>query len=445
MIVSKFGGTSVADGSRFAAVARLIASGPAQPRLVVVSAMARVTRELLRIGQVAAGAPAEAREGLEGVLERHRVAIEEARAPASERAWLDDAIEAEQSRVLELLAAAEREGITTARSADRILAVGELLSSRILAATLRGQGVAVTWIDPRDLVVTDSGFGAARPDPAAIARRVERLARPALERGDVVVTGGYVGRARDGATTTLGFEASDYSATLLGAALVAPQVEIWTDVDGVASADPKVVAGARVIPNLSYEEAADLAFFGAGVLHPDTMAPLVPLGASIRVRNSFRPEAPGTVIASAEIGPGIRGVTTRGPFSPAELAGLLAGECGARAFRARNGHPLPAVVEASRLQLPALELPSGDLLKRLVGFADGSPDGLSVVSLVGAQVPSISRLARRAAAALEGFPLLHAVQRDCTTHLSLLLPARLGIEAVCRLHRELLEVEGPPA
>src|SRR5581483_2968663 len=145
------------------------------------------------------------------------------------------------------------------RANDAVVSLGELLSSRIVAAALAARGVASEWVDPRDLVATDDGFGGARPDRARIRRQVDARARPLLAAGKVVVTGGYVGRAPSGATTTMGRESSDLSATLLGGALRADAVEIWTDVDGILTADPRLVPAARLVERLSYHEAACLA------------------------------------------------------------------------------------------------------------------------------------------------------------------------------------------
>jgi bifunctional aspartokinase / homoserine dehydrogenase 1 len=445
MKVYKFGGTSVADGSRLAAAARLATPPPGEPRLVVVSAMARVTRELLRIGQLAVAAPASARELVEGLLERHREAIAEAGIPPAQRAWLEEALAYQGALLLGLVEQSRDPRGLTPAAGDRLLATGELLSSRILAAALRAQGQPVVWIDPRRLVATDDRFGAARPDREEIGRRVRNLALPALARGEVVVTGGYIGETPEGTTTTLGFEASDYTATLLGAALGAEGVVIWTDVDGVASADPRLVGAARRVAALSYDEAADLAYFGAGVLHPQTMAPVVPLGIPIQVRNSYRPEASGTVISGTPGRPGVRGVTARGPFPAAELARFLAGGCGALHFRACNGAPAELPGHPAAVRVPGLELPSADLEARLHAFAAPCPGGLAVVSLVGSELPAIPGLVERAVAALAGDHLLPVAQRACGTHLSVVLPEELRLQAVRQLHAALLEGgEGAP-
>jgi aspartate kinase len=300
MIVLKFGGSSCDGGERIAGAAA-IAAARSEPRLVVVSAMGKGTSELQALAaQAAKGDPEGAQRGLTGWLDRHRQALAEAAGSGDEPAWVRGAIDEEGDRVASELERISGAGEVSPQANDAVVSAGELLSSRIFAAALSARGVPTRWIDPRDLVATDDRFGAARPDRARIFRKVERLARPALERGEVVVTGGYLGRAVSGAgkgeTTTMGRESSDLSATLLGAALRAEAVEIWTDVDGILTADPRLVPAARLVPALSYREAALLARLGAKVIHPDTVAPAASVGAEVRIRNRFRPEAPGSVI-----------------------------------------------------------------------------------------------------------------------------------------------------
>ena len=300
VVVLKFGGSSCDGGERIAGAADIAAARP-EPRVVVVSAMGKGTSELQALAaQAAKGDPEGAQRGLEAWLERHRQALAEAAGTGEETAWARAAIDEEGDRVASELERIAGEGEVSPQDNDAVVSAGELLSSRLFAAALAARGVPARWIDPRDLVATDDRFGAARPDRARIYRKVERRVRPALDRGEVVVTGGYVGRAVTGPgageTTTMGRESSDLSATLLGAALRAEAVEIWTDVDGILTADPRLVPEARLVPALSYGEAAMLARLGAKVIHPDTVAPAAKVGAEVRIRNRFRPAAPGSVI-----------------------------------------------------------------------------------------------------------------------------------------------------
>jgi aspartate kinase len=325
-LVLKFGGSSVDGGEKIGGVADLVSRRP-EPRLVVVSAMGKVTSELQRLAAQAARGDVEgAQRGLAELVDRHLQAVAQATGssngessrggPSNGPGWVREAIAEEADRVADEL---ERlvhlpgggAGEVSPQQNDAVVSLGELLSSRIVAAALVARGIDAAWCDPRDLVATDDGFGGARPDRARIFREVQQRVVPLLDAGKVVVTGGYVGRAPGGETTTMGRESSDLSATLLGGALRAEAVEIWTDVDGILTADPRLVPGARLIPSLSYREAAWLARLGAKVIHPDTVAPAAAAGAAVRIRNRFRPDAPGSVIGPAPAGGALWGIAAR--------------------------------------------------------------------------------------------------------------------------------------
>ena len=453
MIVCKFGGTSVGSGERFAAAAERVIERRAGGCLAVVSAMARVTRELHRICQVAPRGGEgldEARALVAALRERHLQAMTEAEVAPGERAWASAALDDELARVERLAAEAAEAGALSPPARDAILGAGELVSSRILAAVVRSRGVAAEWIDPRDLVATDDRFGRARPDEAEIERRVAARARPVLAAGTVVVTGGFVGRAPGGETTILGWEASDYSATLLGAALPADLVEIFSDVDGVYTADPRLVPSARLVPRMTYAEATDLAFFGAKVLHPATMEPVARKGVPVRIRNSFNPGYEGTLV-SAEAGePSPRGVAARGGLPPAEVAALLAAACGARVLDELDGAAARAVLAGEKVVAVAAPVPAIDDLERLarehggagrddaaVGDDAGAEaaGGLALVAVVGA--PWRPDVSARVEAALAGMPLFAVPRNGCDTHRAFAVPEPRRVEALTALERAL--------
>ncbi len=182
---------------------------------------------------------------------------------------------------------------------DEFLAHGELISAAVVSEALVLRGLPAVLVDAREVLVTDERFGRAQPDLAETAARVrQRLAALSAE-GKIPVLGGFIGATREGVTTTLGRGGSDYSAAILGASLDASVVEVWTDVEGMMTADPRIVPEARVIEKISSEEASELAYFGARVLHPLTLAPAIEKGISIRVRNARRPEHAGTQIHPA--------------------------------------------------------------------------------------------------------------------------------------------------
>ncbi|MEA2713373.1 MAG: aspartate kinase [Gemmatimonadales bacterium] len=292
MIICKFGGTSVADGP---AITRLIdivrARVPERP-VIVVSALARVTDTLLNLARRAGVADeAELEAGVSTLLERHG---QVARALPGGAAALD-AISADAAALRQELGCLQRRMATPAEL-DAIAGRGELWSSRLVAAALAGAGLEAAWVDIRPVMVTDDRFTRATPSIQVLNTRARESLRPLIDAGRIPVTQGFIGATATGVPTTLGRGGSDFTAALLGAALEADRVEIWTDVNGLMTADPRIVPTARTLPAASYEEAAELATFGARILHPATALPLVRAGIPIVILNANAPERPGTTI-----------------------------------------------------------------------------------------------------------------------------------------------------
>ena len=302
MVVQKFGGTSVADP---AAIRRLIeivrtarardGHGPA----VVVSAMSGVTDVLLGIAS-AAGSGAGTEEALtkiEQLRQRHLTAAGELAATADQEALATDI-----NATLDQLAAVARALAVlrevSPRTLDVIAAMGELLSSRLVAAALNAAGVEAQWVDARRAIVTSGDHTRATPLTVETARALRATVVAALDAKRVPVLGGFVGATVDGHTTTLGRGGSDYSGALVGAGIGAREIQIWTDVDGMLTADPRVIAKPRLVPRLSFAEAAELAYFGAKVLHPSTILPAVERDIPVRILNSLRPDGSGTLITA---------------------------------------------------------------------------------------------------------------------------------------------------
>ncbi len=301
MVVMKFGGTSVKDADAIQRVARIVAREAARTGapVVVVSAMSGVTDQLLAaVACAEAGDGAAATSHVWTIRDRHRVVVDallpgesaDAVLDALERGWRDTATILHAMAVL-------RE--VSAKSRDAVVSMGEVASSQLVAAALPHLGVPAACVDVRHVLVTDDTHGAAQPDQPATAQRLRELVLPHVHGGSAVVLGGFVGATKDGATTTLGRGGSDYSASLFGAGLRASAIQIWTDVDGMLTADPRIVPGVRPLPSLSFAEASELAYFGAKVLHPSTIAPAVTDGIPVRILNSHRPEVPGTTITAA--------------------------------------------------------------------------------------------------------------------------------------------------
>lgn len=309
--VHKFGGTSVADAARIRAAAdRILDDGTRGRRAVVVSAMAGVTDALLGLLAVARAPDGSWAQALDALLARHREALDGLDLSAADRAEVLEALERGAADLEHLLRTVRLVGGVPEQAADLVGGYGELWSAPLVAAHLRSRGEDAAWLDARDVLVVDHGETGPIVDWSVSARKLDAWLAGRDER-TVVVTG-FVARTPNGIPTTLKRNGSDFTASIFGALLEADEVTIWTDVDGVLSADPRLVPDAFPLPRLSYDEAMELAYFGARVLHPQTMAPVVRRGIPIRIRNSRNPDAPGT-----EIGPALPRAADA-PVSPAE-------------------------------------------------------------------------------------------------------------------------------
>lgn len=289
-IVMKFGGTSVADAAALENVARIVAAQRHQAPVVVVSAMSGVTDALLASTRIASERGAEgAIASLTETFRRHKQTAEELLpSPAGFIDYLHNA--AKQTSQL-LTRAADGRAIQ-----DAIVSFGEILSSRLLAEALKHRGVNAQQVDPRCCIVTDDEYTCAAPLMAETWAKSQQSLLPVLKDKVVPVVGGFIGATKAGSTTTLGRGGSDYTAALLGAALRSEEIQIWTDVTGVLTADPRIVPDAQTVERLSYGEAAELAYFGAKVLHPKTIQPAIEDRIPVRICNSRAPQERGTLV-----------------------------------------------------------------------------------------------------------------------------------------------------
>jgi aspartate kinase len=302
--VMKFGGTSVADpeaiGRLIDIVRRQQAADGAAP-VVVVSALARVTDELVVVARLAEeGEGGKAAAELRTILDRH---LDVATAvTTTHRGELITEIRKEFEELTGLVHALSVLREVSPRSLDAVLATGEVASSRIVAAAMQDNGVQCAWVDARRVLVTDAEHNGASPDMDRTGQRVREILAPAVASGQVSVLGGFIGAAASGVTTTLGRGGSDYSAAIFGACLDVDEIQIWTDVDGMLTADPRIVPQPRVVPQLSFAEASELAYFGAKVLHPSTILPAMAKNIPVKILNSRRPGNPGTRITADGLG-----------------------------------------------------------------------------------------------------------------------------------------------
>lgn len=308
----KFGGTSVGSASRIKVAAELSAAQHRErPVLVVVSAMSKVTDLLLEtLRKCEAGDRTAMEANLEQLAERHAAAVRELAPTERQPAVMDEVhnLVGEFRRIANgVLMLGER----PPRSVDEGVAIGERLSALLLSSHLESVGIPAIAVNARHVIVTDAVFGNATPIMEPTRRRAREILLPLLEQGKLPVVTGFNGATADGRPTTLGRGGSDFSASILAAALDAAELWIWTDVDGIMSADPRLVPDAIVLPEVTYAEAAELAYNGAKVLHPRTLTPLLEKQIPVWSKNSFAPEKPGTrIVASSNSAAGPRAVTS---------------------------------------------------------------------------------------------------------------------------------------
>ncbi|HEY6802749.1 MAG TPA: lysine-sensitive aspartokinase 3 [Pyrinomonadaceae bacterium] len=297
-MVLKFGGTSVGDAQAFENVARIVGDRIDLVPVVVVSAMSKVTDALLASTNISAnGQPRKAIDSLDSIFQRHKQTATELltiECAAKYSAVIDDA----QAAVSTLLNRIAAEPSDFCALKDCVLAFGETLSSSLLAQLLIERGISAKQVDARRCVITDNEHGCAAPLMKETFAAAQSLLLPLVEDCVVPVLGGFIGSTTTGETTTLGRGGSDYTAALIGAALAAREIQIWTDVTGVLTADPRVVPTAQTVERLSYAEAAELAYFGAKVLHPKTIQPAIEDSIPVRICNSRAPDEAGTLVGA---------------------------------------------------------------------------------------------------------------------------------------------------
>ena len=443
MIVMKFGGSSVADAGCMREVAALARAALARGPLVVLSATAGTTDGLFAAATRAeAGDLGAALELHRNILLRHRGIIRDL-FPDGEPEALDTAL-LELSGELELLL----RGVAllhelSPRSMDAIASIGERLSTRIFAAFL-----GATWVDARSVVRTDASFGCGRPLAAELnALAQERLA-PLLGPGQVAVTQGYIGATAQGLTTTLGRGGSDFSAALFGAALGAEDIQIWTDVEGVLTCDPRVVAEAQPIAELSFAEAAELAAFGAKVLHPATIQPAVEAGIPVTVRHTGRPQGRFTTITGeVRTGRPVTALAMRGPVTILTVTSAnMLNQSGflAKLFdvfaRHRISVDLIATAEVSVSLTVEADAPLEALLADLSSFATvGLARDRSIVAVVGERLKLTPGVTGTCFGALRGINVEMISMGANEINLSIVVKGEDARSALRGLHAALFE------
>src|SRR5213083_2338405 len=439
--VLKFGGTSVEDAAACARVAGIVrAHGGSRP-VVVVSALAGVTDALL--GCVREGAL----RAFDTHLERHREIAQRLLGPEARGAFLGE-LERARAELTALVERIGREPALRARLEDEIVSYGERLSAPLVAAVLATAGLRARHVDARRCIVTDESSGLATPDPAATAARTRAELAPLLDGGMIPVLGGYIGASAAGVTTTLGRGGSDYTAALVGAALGAGEIQIWTDVSGVQTADPRVVRGARTIPSLSYAEAAELAYFGAKVLHPKTIQPAKDRGIPVRICNSRAPDDPGTLVSgAADVWPGtVKSIAHKSGITVVQISsarmlgayGFLRG-----LFEVFDRHELPVDVVATSEVSVSLTVDDDARLPAVVAELEALGDvqvqpRRAIICVVGEGLRSTPGIAARVFETIRDINVSLISQGASRVNLTFIVDEARARETVARLHAALL-------
>jgi aspartate kinase len=469
MRVMKFGGTSVGTGAAISQTARILAAAhrEGRPMIGVVSAMAGITNLLLESASAAASGDAEASAMLSSaLLDRHLGAIDEVIGDPGRREVTSTTIRGLVERCIRLVESVHVLGDLSPRGTDWIVSFGERMSVVILAGALDELGVAAEPVNADRIIVTDEVFGSAEPLLDKTRTMAQATLGPLLDRGVLPVVTGFFGATEDGATTTLGRGGSDYSAAILANALSADEVWIWTDVDGVMTADPRLVPGARTLPAVSFAEATELAYFGAKVIHSPTMRPAAECGIPIWIKNTFRPERPGTRIGPepTENGsvkaitaiPGLSVITVEGSGFLG-VAGVTArvfsvlGRAGINVFmisQASSQHSLSFVVRGTdgprvvRLLTTEFEF---DLLRERVLQITEDP-GRAIIAVVGGGMRGTPGVAGRVFQTLgsEGINIAAIAQGSSELNISFVVAEPEIARAVPVLHQA-FKLGDPPA
>jgi len=298
MIVMKFGGSSLGSAEAIDRMAAIVSERVDQKPVVVVSAMGKTTDRLLEVAETAVSRRREdAVQKLNSLCE-DLTNLAHAVVDEASHSELGQYLKAHFLELEELVMGLSILGEMTPRSVDAISSYGERISSYVISLALRKHGMAGEHVDSREVIITDDYFTEASPLMEETIERLRKRVPPLINEGKVAVMGGFIASTRDGATSTLGRGGSDFTASIVGASLGADEIQIWTDVDGVLTADPTLVTGARRLKVMSFDEASELAYFGAKVLHPATVQPAVEADIPVRVLNSWRPGKDGTLIVA---------------------------------------------------------------------------------------------------------------------------------------------------
>ncbi|MDP2885145.1 MAG: lysine-sensitive aspartokinase 3 [Ignavibacteria bacterium] len=450
MIIMKFGGTSVEDARAMENVIGIVAKEQRRKPIVVLSAIAGATNTLLKSAHIALDGDLEnAHAELNRLLERHVTLLENLISNRSEIQHLILTIRKRFDELKTLCQGIAILGELTNRSLDAIASVGEQLSTMILTHALAERGFAVEMVDARTFMITNDQFAAAAPDFVLISQEARARILPPIQAGKIVVTQGFIGSTRKGITTTLGRGGSDYSAAIIGAALDAEEIQIWTDVDGVLTADPRIAPAAMKLKVISFREASELAYFGAKVLHPSTILPAVEKNIPVIVLNSKRPQSTGTRIVGhpPKSSAAVKSIASKKGITVINIQSsrmLMAYGFLSAIFSVFQKHKTSVDLVSTSEVAVSLTIDNTSNLEQIVSelqeFAEVSVfDQKAIVCVVGEQMRSTVGIVDRVFGALHDINVIMISQGASEINMSLVVDEDVVTQAVQQLHREFFE------
>lgn len=444
----KFGGTSVGSAARMEQVIDLVQSAKQNGKMpvVVLSAMSGVTNLLIEGAEKALAQELTAAIAVvDKIRLKHDEVINVLFKESDAKKRLQEELAQKLDELLILYKGVAYLGELSKRSLDAISGFGELLSSKLVAQLSVERGLPARWLDARKMVVTDETFGKANPLWEKLTPLCKQYVSEAHNNKEVVITQGFIGSTTSGINTTLGRGGSDYSASIIGVAIDTEEIQIWTDVDGMMSSDPRVVKNAKVLPEVSFQEASELAYFGAKVLHPMTIHPAVEKDIPVRILNTLNPTAVGTSIkASVASGDLIRAVAAKKNISAIYLSSpnmLMSHGYLAKVFEIFDRHGVPVdLISTSEVSI-ALTIDSTDKLDELTRdlkkYADVQVlSDAAIISIVGRQFREQSGIAGRVFKALGDITVLMISGGASDINLSFVVSANEADKAVQQLHDE---------